>query len=219
MEASAKHDFNATADDELSFHKNDVIKVLDMEEDRNWFKAEKDGREGFIPANYIKMKTNAWYHGKIKRANCELVLLKKAGGSYIQPDGAFIVRLSESTPGDFSLSVKWGESVQHFKILRDGAGRYFLWIVKFNSINELLEYHRTSSVSRSQTIYLKDMVGESPAERVQALYNFEAEEEGELSFTKGTVLTVLDKPDPNWWMGMDTNGSRGLIPSTYVKAI
>lgn len=27
MEASAKHDFNATADDELSFHKNDVIKV------------------------------------------------------------------------------------------------------------------------------------------------------------------------------------------------
>lgn len=60
------------------------------------------------------------------------------------------------------LFKRWGESVQHFKILRDGAGRYFLWIVKFNSINELLEYHRTSSVSRSQTIYLKDMVGESP---------------------------------------------------------
>lgn len=48
-----------------------------------------------------------WYHGKIRRANCEVVLLKKSGGQYIQPDGAFIVRLSESTPGDFSLSVKW----------------------------------------------------------------------------------------------------------------
>ena len=60
------------------------------------------------------------------------------------------------------MCFRWGESVQHFKILRDGAGRYFLWIVKFSSINELLEYHRTSSVSRSQTIYLKDMVGESP---------------------------------------------------------
>ena len=57
---------------------------------------------------------------------------------------------------------RWGESVQHFKILRDGGGRYFLWIVKFESINELLEYHRSSSVSRSQTIYLKDMVGETP---------------------------------------------------------
>lgn len=57
------------------------------------------------------------------------------------------------------------------------------------------------------------------AEQVQALYNFEAEEEGELSFGKGTILTVLEKPDPNWWMGVDGNGSRGLIPSTYVKAI
>jgi len=29
-----------------------------MEEDRNWFKAESNGREGFIPANYITMKPN-----------------------------------------------------------------------------------------------------------------------------------------------------------------
>ena len=50
------------------------------------------------------------------------------------------------------------------------------------------------------------------AERVQALYNFDAEEEGELSFTKGTVLNVLYKPVPNWWMGVDTNGSMGLSP-------
>ena len=50
-----------------------------------------------------------------------------------------------------------GNDVQHFKVLRDGAGKYFLWVVKFNSLNELVEYHRTSSVSRSQVIYLKDM--------------------------------------------------------------
>ncbi|KAF6036275.1 drk [Bugula neritina] len=123
MEAVAKHDFNATADDELSFQKNDLVKVLDMEEDRNWYKAEKEGREGFIPANYIKMKPNAWYHGKIKRANCELLLLKKyPNGSCIQPDGAFVVRLSESTPGDFSLSVKWSDAVQHFKSYETEVG-------------------------------------------------------------------------------------------------
>ena len=49
------------------------------------------------------------------------------------------------------------KSVQHFKVLRDGAGKYFLWVVKFNSLNELVEYHRTSSVSRSQVILLRDM--------------------------------------------------------------
>ncbi len=55
---------------------------------------------------------------------------------------------------------RFGGGVQHFKVLRDGAGKYFLWVVKFNSLNQLVDYHRTSSVSRTQTIYLKDMVAE-----------------------------------------------------------
>ena len=52
---------------------------------------------------------------------------------------------------------RFNNQVQHFKVLRDGAGKYFLWVVKFNSLNQLVEYHRAASVSRSQTIYLKDM--------------------------------------------------------------
>ena len=27
-----------------------------MEEDKNWYKAESDGKEGYIPSNYIEMK-------------------------------------------------------------------------------------------------------------------------------------------------------------------
>lgn len=27
-----------------------------MDEDRNWYKAEVDGREGYVPSNYIEMK-------------------------------------------------------------------------------------------------------------------------------------------------------------------
>ena len=52
---------------------------------------------------------------------------------------------------------RFNNQVQHFKVLRDGAGKYFLWVVKFNSLNQLVEYHRAASVSRSETIYLKDM--------------------------------------------------------------
>ena len=33
-----------------------------------------------------------------------------------------MVRVSESSPGDFSLSVKCGDGVQHFKVLRDAQG-------------------------------------------------------------------------------------------------
>ncbi len=52
--------------------------------------------------------------------------------------------------------VRYQTGVQHFKVLRDGAGKYFLWIVKFESLNQLIEYHRTTSVSRGPNIILKD---------------------------------------------------------------
>jgi len=54
--------------------------------------------------------------------------------------------------------------VQHFKVLRDAQGKFFLWVVKFNSLNELVEYHRTASVSRSQDVKLRDMVPEEVRE-------------------------------------------------------
>jgi len=57
----------------------------------------------------------------------------------------------------FYVCHRFQDAVQHFKILRDGAGKYFLWVVKFNSIHELIEYHRRASVSRGQSICLKDM--------------------------------------------------------------
>ena len=49
-------------------------------------------------------------------------------------------------------------------------GKFFLWVVKFNSLNELVEYHHSASVSRSTDIKLKEMVPEELL--VQALYDF-----------------------------------------------
>nr|AJX36265.1 ROZA-XL [synthetic construct] len=98
-------------------------------------------------------KPHPWFFGKIPRAKAEEMLSKQ------RHDGAFLIRESESAPGDFSLSVKFGNDVQHFKVLRDGAGKYFLWVVKFNSLNELVDYHRSTSVSRNQQIFLRDIEG------------------------------------------------------------
>lgn len=88
-----------------------------MEDDMNWYRAELDGREGLIPSNYIEMKPHkylfnefqqinwynilffSWYYGRITRADAEKLLNNKH-------EGAFLIRISESSPGDFSLSVK-----------------------------------------------------------------------------------------------------------------
>ncbi len=64
------------------------------------------------------------------------------------------------------ISSRCQDQAQHFKILRDGLGKYFLWVVKFDSINELIEYHRSTSVNRGQNLLLKDMVTEHVSSRM-----------------------------------------------------
>uniref|UniRef100_A0A7N9DB93 Growth factor receptor-bound protein 2 n=1 Tax=Macaca fascicularis TaxID=9541 RepID=A0A7N9DB93_MACFA len=215
MEAIAKYDFKATADDELSFKRGDIlkVKVLNEECDQNWYKAELNGKDGFIPKNYIEMKPHPWFFGKIPRAKAEEMLSKQ------RHDGAFLIRESESAPGDFSLSVKFGNDVQHFKVLRDGAGKYFLWVVKFNSLNELVDYHRSTSVSRNQQIFLRDIeqVPQQPT-YVQALFDFDPQEDGELGFRRGDFIHVMDNSDPNWWKGA-CHGQTGMFPRNYVTPV
>ncbi|KAH9991194.1 DUF500-domain-containing protein [Xylariaceae sp. FL0662B] len=51
-----------------------------------------------------------------------------------------------------------------------------------------------------------------------ALFNFEADQPGDLGFKKGEIITVLKKTDSDndWWTGMI--GTRhGIFPSNYVK--
>ena len=51
---------------------------------------------------------------------------------------------------------RFNDSVQHFKIFfRDN--KYYIWTKPFESFNELVDYYRTTSISRSQQIFLKDM--------------------------------------------------------------
>ncbi|XP_042341310.1 growth factor receptor-bound protein 2-like isoform X2 [Plectropomus leopardus] len=100
MEAIALADFNATADDELSFKRGQVLKVLQKKHGDNWYKAEVNGRNGFIPKNYIQLKPHPWYMGRITQAEAEEQLMKQ------RREGAFVIRESECTVGEFTLSVK-----------------------------------------------------------------------------------------------------------------
>ncbi|XP_058848301.1 growth factor receptor-bound protein 2-A isoform X3 [Acipenser ruthenus] len=178
------------------------------------------------------MKAHPWFFGKIPRAKAEEMLNKQ------RHDGAFLIRESESAPGDFSLSVKFGNDVQHFKVLRDGAGKYFLWVVKFNSLNELVDYHRSTSVSRNQQIFLRDIeqvpqvrdtcpsslsecvppAGNQHPTYVQALFDFDPQEDGELGFRRGDFIQVLDNSDPNWWKGA-CHSQTGMFPRNYVTPV
>ncbi|GAB5574280.1 GRB2-related adapter protein 2 isoform X1 [Prionailurus iriomotensis] len=203
MEAIAKFDFTASGEDELSFHTGDVLKILSNQEE--WFKAELGSQEGYVPKNFIDIQFPEWFHEGLSRHQAENLLMGKEVGF-------FIIRASQSSPGDFSISVrgpdyrldpgngyieghlsvplvcmKWTvafqleimvyisstkrheDDVQHFKVMRDTKGNYFLWTEKFPSLNKLVDYYRTTSISKQKQIFLRDRTREDQGHRGNSL--------------------------------------------------
>ncbi|XP_044037862.1 GRB2-related adapter protein 2a [Siniperca chuatsi] len=147
MEARGKYDFSATAADELSFRKGDILKILSPQDE--WYKAEMNGQEGFVPQNYIDMQHPRWFQENASRSAAEELLRYKDVGD-------FVIRGCQSSPGDFSISVKHESDVQHFKVMKDNKGQYFLWSEKFTSLNKLVEFYKNTSISKTREIYLND---------------------------------------------------------------
>ncbi|NXC46833.1 NPHP1 protein, partial [Penelope pileata] len=49
-----------------------------------------------------------------------------------------------------------------------------------------------------------------------AVGSFNAQQEGDLTFTKGEVLLIHDKKADGWWVAENSKGERGLVPRTYL---
>lgn len=76
----------------------------------------------------------------------------------------------------------------------------------------------TSSSNRSTPVShgYQDSPTDPNIERVMALYPYQAQNEDELSFEKGDVISVLAKEETAWWRG-ELNGVSGVFPSNYVS--
>ncbi|XP_040263984.1 GRB2-related adapter protein 2 isoform X1 [Bufo bufo] len=217
MEARALYEFNASGEDELSFKKGDILKILAS--DDNWFKAELRGNEGYVPKNYVEMQTPSWFCEKSTRVEAENVLISKQVGY-------FIIRASQTSRGEFSISVRHEEDVQHFKVIRDKSGNYSLWTEKFKSLNKLVEYYKNVSISRQNHVLLQDEDSPQPQavsqprriRLVKALYDFKALEPDELSFQANDIIEVMEVSNDSWWLGK-LGHKTGLFPSNYVANI
>ncbi|KAM6972355.1 GRB2-related adapter protein-like [Aplochiton taeniatus] len=154
MEAVALFSFRASESDELSFQKGDVIKVTDMEDDSNWYTGEIQGKRGYVPENYISLLPHLWFVGRVSRQEAEQRLR-------YQESGVFLVRESESAPGEFSVSVSYGDMVEHFRVL-EGSGQYCVWEESFCSLNRLVDFYRCHSIAMERAVYLRDPPTDTP---------------------------------------------------------
>ena len=83
----------------------------------------------------------SWFFGAITRKHAENLLMQPFNDS-----GSFLVRNSESTPGDYSLSVKFKNAVGHYRIKHNSRGYCISnWKAAFESITDLVEHYGNKS--------------------------------------------------------------------------
>ncbi|KAF5274810.1 hypothetical protein FQR65_LT00393 [Abscondita terminalis] len=88
-------------------------------------------------SDFVDLNLQAWYFRKIKRIEAEKKLLL--------PDnhhGAFLIRDSESRHNDYSLSVRDGDTVKHYRIRQLDEGGFFIARrTTFRTLQELVEHY------------------------------------------------------------------------------
>ena len=70
-----------------------------------------------------------WFFGRIKRADAEKKLLQ--GGNV---SGTYLIRESESMPGQYSLSVRDGDSVKHYRIRKVDTGESNVYCMQASNL-------------------------------------------------------------------------------------
>ncbi|KAG7271324.1 hypothetical protein CRUP_014721 [Coryphaenoides rupestris] len=202
MEAVALYTFRATENDELSFNKGDMMKGGSV-----FFcgiAVAPQGCASFavcITATQRVHLASLWFAGRVSRGVAE-------GRLRPRECGAFLVRESESAPGEFSMSVSYGDHVQHFKVLQDRGGQYFVWDELFCSLNELVDFYHTNSIAKERT----------RPHHAHALFDFAPQQASQLPFLRGDLVDLLDCSDPQRWKGR-CHGRVGHFPPEYVQPV
>uniref|UniRef100_A0A2M4BIQ6 Tyrosine-protein kinase n=1 Tax=Anopheles marajoara TaxID=58244 RepID=A0A2M4BIQ6_9DIPT len=136
----ALYDFNAGGENQLSLRKGEQVRILSYNKSGEWCEAHSDsGHVGWVPSNYVtplnSLEKHSWYHGPISRNAAEYLLSSGINGS-------FLVRESESSPGQRSISLRYDGRVYHYRISEDSDGKVYVTVdAKFNTLAELVHHH------------------------------------------------------------------------------
>lgn len=97
------------------------VRILSYNKSGEWCEAHSaSGQVGWVPSNYVtpvnSLEKHSWYHGPISRNAAEYLLSSGINGS-------FLVRESESSPGQRSISLRYEGRVYHYRINEDAEGK------------------------------------------------------------------------------------------------
>ncbi|XP_013878187.1 intersectin-1 [Austrofundulus limnaeus] len=207
----AMYTYESTEQGDLSFQQGDIVLVSRKEGD--WWTGTVGGKTGVFPSNYVK---------PCDSSSESLGAAGKTGSLGKKPEIAQVIAAYTATgaeqltlaPGQLILIRKknpggWWEG----ELQARGKKRQIGW---FPANYVKLLSPSTSKTTPTEPTPPKLTPASTGLCQVIGMYDYVAQNDDELAFQKGQVITVLNKDDCDWWKG-ELNGREGLFPSNYVK--
>ncbi|XP_066558513.1 1-phosphatidylinositol 4,5-bisphosphate phosphodiesterase gamma-1 [Amia ocellicauda] len=186
-------------------------------------------------------ESKEWYHANLTRSHAENMLMR------VPRDGAFLVR-KRTEANSFAISFRAEGKIKHCRVQQEGQ-TVVLGTSEFDSLVDLISYYEKHPLYRKMKLrypineetlekigtaepdYGSLYEGRNPGFYVEAnqmptfkctvkaLYEYKAQRDDELSFSKNAVIMNVEKQEGGWWKG-DFGGKKQLwFPSNYVEEI
>ncbi|KAM6163853.1 LOW QUALITY PROTEIN: 1-phosphatidylinositol 4,5-bisphosphate phosphodiesterase gamma-1 [Rhynchocyon petersi] len=184
-------------------------------------------------------ESKEWYHANLTRAQAEHMLMR------VPRDGAFLVR-KRNEPNSYAISFRAEGKIKHCRVQQEGQ-TVMLGNSEFDSLVDLISYYEKHPLYRKMKLrypineealekigtaepdYGALYEGRNPGFYVEAnpmptfkcavkaLFDYKAQREDELTFTKSAIIQNVEKQEGGWWRG-DYGGKKQLwFPSNYVE--
>uniref|UniRef100_A0A8C5EAK2 Intersectin-1 n=1 Tax=Gouania willdenowi TaxID=441366 RepID=A0A8C5EAK2_GOUWI len=189
----AMYTYESSEQGDLSFQQGDVVVVTRKEGD--WWTGMVGGKTGVFPSNYVKPRDAAAE---------ALGPAGKTGSLGKKPEIAQVIAPYSAT-GAEQLTLAPGQLIL---IRKKNPGGWWE--------GELQARGKKRQIGWFPANYVKLLSPSTTLCQVIGMYDYVAQNDDELAFQKGQVITVINKDDCDWWKG-ELNGREGLFPSNYVK--
>ncbi|NXP16852.1 SH319 protein, partial [Scytalopus superciliaris] len=205
----ARFEYIGDQKDELSFSEGETI-ILKEYVNEEWAKGELRGTSGIFPLNFVEVIED------LPGTGTEAALKNK-------------LEVSSSLPQNNRCSVQWCEALHDFT----AETKDDLSFKKGDCIQILeqvdLEWYR-GRLNGKEGIFPAVFVqtcsarvdlshsGGGKKGKARALYDFHGENEDELSFKAGDMITELESVDEDWMSG-EIQGRSGIFPKNFVQIL
>uniref|UniRef100_A0A8C6GRP2 Intersectin-1 n=1 Tax=Mus spicilegus TaxID=10103 RepID=A0A8C6GRP2_MUSSI len=224
LQAQALYPWRAKKDNHLNFNKSDVITVLEQQD--MWWFGEVQGQKGWFPKSYVKLIS-----GPVRKSTSidtgpteSPASLKRVASPAAKPaiTGEEIAQViaSYAATGPEQLTLAPGQLIL---IRKKNPGGWWEGELQARGKKRQIGWFPANYVKLLSPGTSKITPTELPKTAVQpavcqviGMYDYTAQNDDELAFSKGQIINVLHKEDPDWWKG-EVSGQVGLFPSNYVK--